>query len=186
MQDTIQKKFNITNNIYNDNIVSLVFSGTLDDGTVVFSSDFNASFGWHGNSANKMYDISPTSNGKNIILESKPDEVYEKYYIVDSAYAIARGEHVDTSTCTGFDKSVGDDTLLMFYDYRPWKGETFCGDKGSSGVRAGKVTILSNEVSGFEIGLLNNNIVFSLSMQRGVPRGKDSNLVTISKQKVVF
>ena len=171
---TTQKKFNITNNVFNDNILSLVFAGTIDDGSIVYSSDFNSSFGWHGNSANRVFGISNASNGKNIVLKTKPNEIYEKYYIVDSAYAIARGEDINCRS-----DANETNTLYLFYNYRPWKGESFC-DNATS------VTTLSSEVAGFEIDLLNGSIFFNITMQRNIPKRGNENPVTISKQKVVF
>ena len=173
LAQSTQKKFGITNNIFIDDIVSVVFAGTFDDGSIVYSSDFNSSFGWHGNSANRVFGISNISNGKNIVLKTKPNEIYEKYYIVDSAYAIARGADINCRS-----DANETDTLYLFYDYRPWKGESFCVDAD--------VTTLSKEVSGFEIDLLNGSIFFNLTMQRNVPKRANDNSVVISKQKVVF
>ncbi len=171
--DSTRKKFNDQTIVFDDNITALVFAGTFDDGSIAYTSEFNSTFGWHGNSANKVYGIDGTSNGENIVLKTKPNEIYEKYYIVDSAYAIARGNDIN---CRNDANQTN--TLYLFYNYRPWRGETFCNDAN--------VTILSNEVSGFEIDLLNDNIFFDLTMQRSVPKRSKDNNVTISKQKVVF
>jgi len=173
LAQSTQKKFGITNNIFNDDIVSIVFAGTFDDGSIVYSSDFNSSFGWHGNSSNKIFGIDTSSSGKNIVLKTKPNEIYEKYYIVDSAYAIARGNDINCRS-----DANETDTLYLFYNYRPWKGESFCSDAD--------VTTLSKEVSGFEIDLLNGSIFFNLTMQRNIPKRANENSVIISKQKVVF
>lgn len=173
LAQSTQKKFDITNNVFDDDIVSLVFAGTFDDGSIAYSSEFNSTFGWHGNSANKIFGIHSSSSGKNIVLKTKPNEIYEKYYIVDSAYAIARGEDINCRS-----DANQTNTLYLFYNYRPWRGETFCSD--------GNVTTLSNEVSGFEVDLLNGSIFFNLTMQRNVPKRSNENSVTISKQKVVF
>jgi len=173
LASTTQKKFNITNNVFDNNIVSLIFAGTFDDGSIVYSSDFNSTFGWHGNSANRIFNIDNNSSGKNIVLKTKPNEIYEKYYIVDSAYAVARGEDI---SCRSDANETN--TLYFFYNYRPWKGETFCADAN--------VTTLAKEVTGFEIDLLNGSIFFNLTMQRNVPKRGNENPITISKQKVVF
>ena len=112
LASTTQKKFNIIDNVFDNNIVSLVFAGTFDDGSIVYSSDFNSTFGWHGNSANRVFNIDSTSSGKNIILKTKPNEIYEKYYIVDSAYAIARGADINCRS-----DANETDTLYLFYNY---------------------------------------------------------------------
>jgi len=170
---TTRKKFDDYSITFDDNITALVFAGTFDDGSIAYSSEFNSTFGWHGNSSNKVLGIDSSSNGKNIILKTKPNEVYEKYYIVDSAYAIARGQDINCRS-----DANETDTLYLFYNYRPWKGETFCNDAN--------VTILSSEVSGFEIDLLNGSLFFNLTMRRNVPKRSNEGNVTISKQKVVF
>lgn len=172
-----------------DSGVALMFAGTFDDGSVVFSNDFNSTFGWHGNAnATGVFTIDPASNAQRIILDTQPQEIYEKYYFVDSAYGVARGEDVDLeATCIAdLGVPVSSDTLFLFYDYKPWAGDTFCADVGSQGTKQGSATVLSSEVSGFEAGLINGNIFFSLSMNRPVPRRSNENNVSISKQKVVF
>lgn len=148
-------------------------------------SDFNNSFGWHGNNHTLIYDITNITD-TNITLATTPHEIYEKYYLVDSAYAIARGKDVNISTCTGYTSTKNDtnSTLYLFYNYRPWKHETFCGDKSIGGLRDGNVTMLSKETRGFEVGLINDSLYFNLTLERHI-RGSENN-VTISKQKVVF
>jgi prepilin-type N-terminal cleavage/methylation domain-containing protein len=184
INETLKNKFEGNNNIANAG-VALIFSGAFDEG--VIGSDFNNSFGWHGHNHNLVYDINITDN--NISFGGvRPDEIYEKYYLVDSAYAIARGADINqNATCIKALKVRPEDinnTLFLFYNYRPWKDETFCADPNSGGSMEGNVTILSSEVSGFESGLINNSIYFELTLQRKI-RGTDNN-VTISKQKVVF
>jgi prepilin-type N-terminal cleavage/methylation domain-containing protein len=164
--------------------MGLVFAGSFDDGAIYYSNEFNTSFGWHGNTASKIFPFTPQMDG-NISLITKPDEIFEKYYIVDTAYAVARGADITLATCPDANMSVNDNTLLLFYDYRPWSGETFCGDKGVfGGVRAGKVTILSNSASGFQAGVINGSIYFNLTLER-IVRGSE-NTITISKQKAVY
>ncbi len=185
INEILKNKFGGNNNIANAG-VALIFSGTFDEG--VIGSDFNNSFGWHGYKHNLVYDINITDN--NISFGTvRPDEIYEKYYLVDSAYAIARGADINQNAACikafNFLKANSKDinnTLFLFYNFRPWKDETFCADPNSAG--EGNVTILSSEVSGFESGLINNSIYFELTLQRNI-RGTDNN-VTISKQKVVF
>ncbi len=163
--------------------LALIFAGSFDDGTLVLSDDFNSSFGWHGNAHDKIEDISNiSSNG--ITFVSTPDEIYEKYYLVDSAYAIARGADVNLSANCIKDLNKSDaNTLFLFYNYRPWQNETFCADPNGNN-QDGNVTILSYNVRGFEISLVNDSIKFSLTLQKHI-RGSENN-VTISKQKVVF
>lgn len=165
--------------------MGLFFAGSFDDGAIYYSDEFNTTFGWHGNNVGtKIYDFTIGNDG-NITLLQAPNEIYEKYYLVDSAYAIARGSEVNLFTCNNdLNVTTTNDTLFLFYNFRPWKGETFCGDKGSSGNKAGNVTILSQHVNGFEAGVINGTIYFNLSMNK-VIRGSENN-ITISKQKAVY
>ncbi|MFK5882465.1 MAG: type II secretion system protein [Sulfurospirillum sp.] len=192
----------ITNTIYSPNIdasalnsvminkfnrtsgdLALIFAGTFDDGSLVISSDFNNSFGWHGNAHNKINDIA--SIGSNTIaFVSTPDEIYEKYYLIDSAYAIARGYDIDMNASCIKDLNKSDaNTLFLFYNYRPWQGKTFCADPNGS-AQDGNVTVLTYNAKGFEANLINDSIKFNLTLQKHI-RGSDNN-ITISKQKVVF
>ena len=163
--------------------LALIFAGSFDDGSLVLSSDFNNSFGWHGNAHDKIEDIS-NFGANTITFASTPDEIYEKYYLVDSAYAIARGVDIDLNASCIKDLNKSDSgTLFLFYNYRPWQGETFCADPNGSG-QDGNVTILSYNSKGFEVNLINDSISFSLTLQKHI-RGSENN-VTISKQKVVY
>lgn len=178
-EGNITAKFGIVS--VNDS-VRLVFAGVFDDGSVY--DDFNNTFGWHGKDSNKTYQILSFNSDGNITLVNKPNEIYEKYYLVDSAYAVARGADVNIVTCNNINLATNENTLFLFYNFRPWKGETFCGDKGSFGTKEGNVTILSNNVSGFEAGVINGSIYFNITMNK-VIRGSDNN-VTVSKQKAVY
>ena len=195
ISQTIQKKFDTTDNIYDNDLVALVFAGSFDSGSLALINDFNNSFGWHGGGSSLIYKIKSSSNGNHIRLKSHPNEIYEKYYLVDSAYAIARGEDLNKTLFQNschFDLSMikqGDfnSTMFLFYNYRPWKNETFCADPNilHSESREGNVTVLSNETEGFELNLVNNNLQFSLSLKRDISSDKKHS-VTISKQKVIF
>jgi hypothetical protein len=164
--------------------MGLIFTGSFDDGAIY--DDFNNAFGWHDNNASKIIAFTIPTDG-NLTLGSKPNEIYEKYYFIDSAYALARGENIkQDATCINALGPINDinNTLFLFYNYRPWKdkGNTFCAD--FSGKQEGNVTILSNTVSGFEAGVMNGSIYFNITMNK-VIRGSENN-VTISKQKAVY
>ncbi len=163
--------------------LALIFAGSFDDGSLALSSDFNNSFGWHGNLHNQIQTILAI-NDNNITLNTTPDEIYEKYYLVDSAYAIARGVDIDLNASCIRDLNKSDaNTLFLFYNYRPWKSETFCADSNGNN-QDGNVTVLTFDTKGFEAGLENDSLTFNLTLQKHV-KGSDNN-VTISKQKVVF
>lgn len=169
---------------------ALIFAGAFDQGDITYDEgDFNTSFGWHGNPHAKVYALDTTSSGSDLYLKNRPDTVYEKYTLVRSAYAIARYGDVKTDAACmqslGLEGTVGEKSLLLFYDYRPWLGETFCADPNGSG-QSGSVTLLDNDTSGFSADFANDNLTFSLTLERTIRRpGRDLN-VTISKQKAVY
>ena len=146
---TLQKKFGLIRSIQNS--LGVVFAGAFDTG-----NDVNIS------------SIDSIETGS-IVLNQKPQEIYEKYYLVDSAYAIARGDDI---SCSDTNET---DTLYLIYNYRPWMGNSICD---------GNATILSRETKAFEVGLVNNSIYFNLTLSHHI-KGIDKN-ITISKQKVVF
>ena len=154
----------------------LIFAGSFDEGGVVYGGDFNNSFGWHGNESNKTFEINSTSTGNELGLTIKPSKIYEKYYLLKSAYAIAKYDD-NLSSCVDVEYQ-NEKYLLLFYDYFPWKGDNFCDDAN--------VTILSTEAKGFEVDFVNENLQFNLTLEREI-RKKGKNLqIQISKQKVVF
>lgn len=179
ISNVMQNKFDA-----NLNDIALIFAGSFDNGSVTLSADFNDSFGWHGNIHKQIYNISNISPNT-IRLATKPKEIYEKYYLVDSAYALARGDDIDlNATCIkDLNQSDNNNTLFLFYNYRPWQGETFCADPNGSG-QDGNVTILSKNVKGLEFKLINNDILFNLTLEKKV-RGSQNSII-VSKQKVVF
>ncbi|NOX16357.1 MAG: prepilin-type N-terminal cleavage/methylation domain-containing protein [Epsilonproteobacteria bacterium] len=163
--------------------LALIFAGSFDDGLLALSSDFNSSFGWHGNLHNQIQTIA-SINDDNITLSSTPNEIYEKYYLVDSAYAIARGADIDLNANCIKDLNKSDaNTLFLFYNYRPWQNKTFCADPNGNN-QDGNVTILSYDTKGFEASLINDSVKFSLTLQKHI-RGSENN-ITISKEKIVF
>ncbi len=164
---------------------ALIFAGSFDEGGVVYGDDFNASFGWHGNTHAAVFTIDPSSDDTNITLDTAPSAIYEKYYLVDSAYAIARYPDIDPDAecIRDLNLTLDANALFLFYNYRPWKGETFCADRNGAN-REGNVTILSRESGGFEVEFVNDHLIFDLTLTRKI-RGTDRN-VTISKQKGIY
>lgn len=155
---------------------ALIFAGSFDEGEGGYSHDFRENFGWHQHNASSVFTINHASSDENITLDIKPDTIYEKYFLASSAFAIARAEDVNATCRASLDTK--DDTLLLYYNYKPWLGETFCDDAN--------VTILSNEVSGFEIDFINGNLQFNLTLEREIRKSGKNLFVKISKEKVVF
>ena len=167
---------------------AIIFAGSFDIGEEIALNYYNNSFGWHGNNAKLIYKIDEyTQDSSDCYLtlkESNGSEIesatiYEKFYLVDSAYAIALKKDLNISkwNCNiSFDK-FKDNDLLLFYNYRPWKGETFCGDGGD-----GNVTLLASNIKAFNVKKVNYHLKFNVSMFKS----KGDINITISKQKVTF
>lgn len=131
----------------------LIFSGSFDEGN------------------QNEYNITTSAINTITLTGTLPSTIYEKYNLVDSAYALTRKENAACSSVSTLDPN----TLLLFYNYRPWKGENFCD---------GEVTVLANDVNAFRAQMLNGTIRLAIDMNRSI-RGS-SNPVHLSKQKVVF
>lgn len=172
--------------------VNLVFSGAFDAGTEESTQACAGAFGWHGNDSQLSYDIAVNNNLNKIVITDalQPEYIYEKYYLTKSAYAIARGADLDFSdigNCNSGSYVFPADanfstTLFLFYEYQPFRGETFCGDKNGAN-RAGKVSILAEDVSAFQAEYVNETIKINLDMNRSI---RGSSAVFISKQKAIF
>jgi hypothetical protein len=198
----VAKDFNITdvndteNAIFNrtqdlNETVAIIFAGAFDSGDE--GADYNNSFGWHGQDHNKIYTIksfTQDNNDSNLTMNSEIENnrIYAKYYLADSAWGIARGEDIkqnaDCIAKFGMSGSELNNTLFLFYDYRPWKRKTFCADPNGSG-QTGKVEILAKNVSAFRVKAVNYHIELKVQQTKPLYRGSDRN-ISISKQKVAF
>ena len=191
INETLNNKFN-TNTDFN-NTAAIIFAGSFDRGDEAALEDYNNSFGWHGNEAKYIFTISDynqSGNDTNLSLKNYDGSdinharIYEKFYLVDSAYAIAKGSDINTSAdCIknlDIPNNEINNTLFLFYDYRPWKGETFCAD--NNGTASGEVNILSKNIEGFYVKSVNSHL--ELFFKAVYKRGDIT--IKISKQKVVF
>ena len=182
IKDVLKYKFNTLSSI--ENIIGIIFAGSFDRGEEGVLDDYENAFGWHGGGHNHVFTasaIKPSgndSNDSNITLNEKPNRIYAKFYLADSAYAIARFGDLNKSNWNcGVSAPESDDTLLFFYNYRPWKGETFCGDGG-----VGDVTVLAENVKAFKVKAVNEHLELKITMKKI----KDDINITVSKQKAVF
>ena len=160
---------------------NLIFAGTFDEGSDDITA-CNGAFGWHANNSNLSFDFSiPSDNAIQITDAVMPEFIYEKYYVTNGAYAVGRGANVLDITNCGVNESDYKDfnnTLFLFYNYYPYKGQTYCGDGG-----VGNVSVLAEHVSGFRASILNDTIRLSIDMNKTI---RGSSAVHISKQKAVF
>lgn len=187
INNVIDNKFHTTTNF--KNLVGIIFAGSFDMGEESALYDYSNSFGWHGGKAKYIYiinDYNQSSNDTNLSLKNSDGSnitnarIFAKFYLVDSAYAIALKKDLEANkwNCKDYNFSdLSNNDLLLFYDYRPWKGETFCGDGGS-----GRVEILSKNIAGFYIKAVNSHL--ELFINSFYKRGNIS--IKVSKQKVVF
>lgn len=139
-------------------------SFTLSDMALIFSGTFD-----EGNP--NEYNITTSVINTIEINGTLPSTIYEKYNLTDSAYAVTRKQETNCTNASGFNPN----DLLLFYDYRPWKGQDFC---------SGKIALLATDVNAFRAQVLNGTIRLSLDLNRTI-RGS-STPVHVSKQKVVF
>ncbi|SFV68945.1 hypothetical protein MNB_SM-6-1080 [hydrothermal vent metagenome] len=186
LNQTTQKKFHISDNIYNNKVVNLIFAGSFDRAASDLN-DYNNSFGWHGNASNNSFDFSMADDGNITINTSEdPKFIYEKYFIVDTAYAIARGEDIKQdadciSKLTIHPKDINN-TLFLFSNYRPWRGETFCADPNGND-QEGNVSILMQNITGFSFEEMDYTIRIMLDINKSIRGGSD---IHFSKMKVMF
>ena len=183
----LRNKYDTTKNL--KDLTSVIFAGSFDRGSESVLNNYDNSFGWHGNKADVVYRISDyVQNDNNCSLTLKNYDntdinhatVYEKFYLADSAYAIAlkRDLQKDKWKCPAFKwNDLNDDDLLLFYNYRPWAGESFCGDGGD-----GNVTLLASNVKAFRVKKVNYHLMFKIEMFKS----KADINISVSKQKVAF
>ncbi len=149
--------------------IALVFSGSFDEGD------------------STAYPISMIADNQIRFDVTVPTTIYEKYNLVDTGYAVVRGEHLPDPnaaciTALGISASALNNTLFLFDNYRPWNGESFCADIAAHTPR-GRVSVLSYNVNAFRAQIINGTIRLAIDNNRTVRGG---NPVRLSKQKVVF
>lgn len=169
---------------FTDSGYALIFSGSYDRGYE--GGSLEGAFGWHGSDSNLTYEVSFNPPDKIIINSSenpKPKWLYEKYFLTKSAYAVARSSDIDKSVDCIKDLKIGDDndTLLLFYNYHPWEGKTFCADPNGS--PEGNATILMRNVQGFEFREEGSTIRLWIDINKTIPGNVG---VHFSKMKVVW
>lgn len=154
------------------NLLSSKFDGTAEM-AIIFAGSFDSGvaepkFGWHKTNADDVIILGSSSDqNKFTATTNNTAYKYEKYYITDSAYAVARKKDVKCDNA----KSFEEDSLLFFYDYRPWKGETFCD---------GKVNLLSQNITGFRVDTIANTI--RIHIDANIAKTK----ANVSKEKAIW
>jgi competence protein ComGF len=188
INDTINHIFNTSQNL--NKTVGIIFAGGLDEGDS--GSDYNDSFGWHGHKHKKVFLIDKfkqVGQDANLTMNSdiSGNKIYAKFYLSASAWGLARGADIDKNSNCLKNLNINDNTLLLFYNYRPWNNETFCADphQDNTEQKAGGVSILAQNITAFKISETINHIEIKLQFSKPLFRGSDKN-ITITKQKVIF
>ncbi len=176
--DILATKTSLSGSGYN-----LVFAGSYDKAFTLIE-DFKNAFGWHGHESQKSYDIEFVSNGIRIIDSQKPREVYEKYYLADQAFGVAIGADIDRGAdcIKALHLKDIDNTLLLFFGYRPWHGETFCADPNGA-KKSGQVSVLAKNIGGFMAKEQDYTLRLLLDINESL---KGGGILHFSKMKVVF
>ncbi len=157
-----------------DSIIKILSNNnsSIADAAVVFpesGGDFNISqFGWYSSESDYVIDISPNgATAFDIVDTVQPSEIYERYKLVWSAYAIAP----DPLTCTN------DCSLSLYWNYQPWKNEKFS-DTGKNILKS----LLVENVTTFKFKQDGDVMRIKLCVKGQVV---DKN-VSVCKEKVVF
>jgi type II secretory pathway pseudopilin PulG len=189
IEDIVNNKFKKTGDL--NKTTAIIFAGSFDRGEEGALSDYNNSFGWHGNEHRLIYTFesgatTDSNNDTNLTLNNfTHGRIYEKFYLADSAYAIVRKASLNQDDWDCSDLSwdeLDDDDLLLFYNYRPWLGETFCGDNNHNGTPKGDVTVLATNVSAIRVKKVNSHLELKITLNKE----KGDINITVSKQKVAF
>ncbi|BBG65116.1 hypothetical protein NNO_0413 [Hydrogenimonas sp.] len=146
-------------------------SANIGDAAIIFpetGGDFNISrFGWYGNDSDYVFNINITSDTAFEISDpTRPTDIYERYKLVWTAFAIAPDPLDCQNNCD----------LVLYWNYQPWKGERF-----------------DTAQNVFKNLLLQNVTTFKFKQDGDVMRIKlcagekiiDNN-ISVCKEKVVF
>jgi len=145
----------------------------LTDAGIIFigrAGDFNISkYGWSPSTDTEyVYDIAEHNRTTILITDGqKPQEIYERYKLVWTAYAIAP----DPLTCNS------DCNITLYENYQPWQGDAF--DDTGKNIRK---HLLIEHVTTFKFKQDGDVIRLKLCVKDQIV-GKD---VSICKEKVVF
>ncbi|WP_457565086.1 prepilin-type N-terminal cleavage/methylation domain-containing protein [Caminibacter sp.] len=177
-------QYGISGDIFSSKHEVLVFSGSDDRGDFL---DVNHSYGYYenldpNNSATRVFEIksynvfseangvSDTKLNIKAVDESNSTTVFEKYYLVNSAYAIVPVANKDSSG------NIIDYNLTLFYNYYPWNDEIYTD---------GNESLLVSNVTQFKFKDENGVVRILLCIDN--PKIKvNGEPITVCKEKVVF
>ncbi|MEO1928113.1 MAG: hypothetical protein ABGX26_05435 [Nautiliaceae bacterium] len=188
VQEVINNKFKYPLTRDLNESTAIIFAGNFDRGDEEALSDYNDSFGWHGYKHEYLFTFEKNSSDGgdvNLTLNNfTHGNIYEKFYLAESAYAVALVKDLNSSlfnNCKDINLSQEDNnTLVLFYNYRPWLGQTFCAD--NNGTPEGNVTVLAHNVRSFKIKKVNSHLELEIELFKS----KGDINISVSKQKVAF
>ena len=176
-----------------NNTVAIIFAGRYDQGDESATEDYKNAYGYHGNKHKKVFLVkkfTQDGNDTNMTMQDdiKGNKIYSNFFLADTAYAVSRGsglnENADCIKNLDIKSGEFNNTLLIFYDYRPWLGETFCADPNGNN-QSGKVSILSKNTTAFRVRAVGYHLELKVQLQKPLYKGSDKN-ISVSKQKVAF
>jgi prepilin-type N-terminal cleavage/methylation domain-containing protein len=169
------ESWGISGDIFSNKYEVLIFSGSDNRGDIL---DINTSYGYYHNPATRVFEIddykmSKEANGLydtnlsiKAITPSNSTTVYEKYFLVNSAYAIV----------PVYNASTNDYNLTLFFNYYPWNNQIYT---------YGNSSLLVSNVTRFKFKEENGVVRILLCID--APDIKvDNQPVTVCKEKVVF
>jgi Tfp pilus assembly major pilin PilA len=182
--------YGIRGDVFDNNYTVLIFSGPDDRGDFL---DINHSYGYYENKypSNKAMRVFHIYNPPKSIFndttgysrlnikaidESNSTTVYEKYYLINSAYAIVPRCNKDKNgNCVDYN-------LTLFYNYYPWNKQAYY-DVG--GGKEANHSLLAAHITQFKFREENGVLRIFICVDN--PNIKINNEpITVCKEKVVF
>jgi len=172
-------QFGISGDIFTNKYEVLIFSGNDDRGDF---SEINNSYGYYSTPATRVFEIkdydeftepnniTDTNISIKAISISNSTTVYQKYFLVNSAYAIVPQANKDAHG------NVIDYNLTLFYNYYPWNNQIY-----TDGINA----TIAAHVTQFKFKD-ENGVVRILLCINSPKIKKDNEPITVCKEKVVF
>ncbi|BCD60661.1 MULTISPECIES: type IV pilin protein [unclassified Nitratiruptor] len=144
--DNLIQATNIIFDLSNGDVnLSKDYNGGIIFPTIPYNVDIVTAYGWkmpQGENPTHIFPVNVTGMNEFTFYPYGPkrDRIYEHYYLAWSAYAVVPEDNGD-----------GTYTVRLYYNFRPWKGETY--QDGDSSVLIDKATIFNFRRDGKAIEL---------------------------------
>jgi prepilin-type N-terminal cleavage/methylation domain-containing protein len=175
---------------FENNITTLIFSGYDLGGDL--TPDVNRSFGWYldkdkNRTANSIFAIQNYKDYSNnrvdlnitSITENNQTTLFERYFLVRSAYTIIPIENNTTQT--------NDYNLTLYYNYQPWRGDWW-NKLHSTANQEANHTLILNHVTQFRFKKNENSDIFRIyiCVQSSFLDVNSTNKLEVCKEGLVF